>query len=60
MDPERYIVVTNDDIRVAKSAWSTAEANKAPAARVEQLRRGYEQLLRTQAQQLAEGFGAQK
>lgn len=56
---ELRIEVTNDDIRAAKRAWLAADGGAVAAARVEQLRWGYQQLVHTQAQQIAEGFRAQ-
>jgi len=58
MDPELRIEVTNDDIRAAKCAWLAARDGDDPEVRVEQLSRGYEQLVRAQAQQIAEEFRA--
>lgn len=50
------IDVTNGDIRVAKRAWLAAQASEAPQARIDELQRGYAQLVQTQAQQLAEDY----
>jgi len=58
MEPDLRIEVTNADIRVAKSAWLVALDTEATPERVEQLHRGYETLIRAQAQQMAEEFRA--
>jgi hypothetical protein len=59
METELRIDVTNEDILVAKTQWMAVRDDGAPAARVEQLRRGYEQLVHAQALQIAEDFRAQ-
>lgn len=56
MEWEPRIDVSNGDILAAKSAWLAAQGSDAPPLRVEDLRRGYIQLLRTQARQMAEDF----
>ncbi|MGV8965981.1 MAG: hypothetical protein ACOH2F_06845 [Cellulomonas sp.] len=48
--------MTNSDILAAKSAWLAAQGSDCPPLRVDELRRGYIQLLRTQTRQMAEDF----
>ena len=50
------IEVTNGDIRAAKSSWVAARDSGARQSRVDELQRGYERLVRTQAQQIADDF----
>ncbi|MGV8966841.1 MAG: hypothetical protein ACOH2F_11235 [Cellulomonas sp.] len=54
MEWEPRIDVSNSDIRAAKSAWLAAQGSDGPQSRVDELRRGYIQLLRTQNRQMAE------
>lgn len=50
--------VTNDDVRAARAAWLAARDGDAAPARADQLLRGYEHVVRAQAQQMAEEFRA--
>lgn len=50
------IAVTDADVRAARDAWAAARDGGAPEARVQQLHRGYERLVRTQARQLGEAL----
>lgn len=47
-------LVTDLDIRAARDAWRAALDAGAPHARVAELHRGYERLVRTQGRQLGE------
>jgi hypothetical protein len=58
--PELYIVVTDADIRAAMSTWWAATVADAPAARLTGLLRDFEQLMRTQAQQVGEQIPRQR
>jgi hypothetical protein len=58
--PELYIVVTEADIRAAMSTWWAATVADAPAARLTGLWRDFEQLMRTQAQQIGEQIPRQR
>lgn len=51
---EWRIDVTDRDIHAARDAWRAAVSAGAPAARVAELHRGYERLVRTQGRQLGE------
>lgn len=51
---EPRIDVTDADIAAAKNAWLTAQCGDAPPSRVNELRHGYIELLRTQTQQMDE------
>ncbi|WP_199421948.1 hypothetical protein [Actinotalea solisilvae] len=50
------IDVTDADVRAARDAWAAARDGGAAEARVEQLHRGYERLVRTQSRQLGEAL----
>ena len=56
MEWEPRIDVTSSDILAAKNAWLAAQCRDAPPSRVAELRRGYIELLRTQARQMGEEF----
>jgi len=57
-DSELLIDVTNGDVRASKHAWLAALDGDASMERVDELHRGYEQLVRTQARQFVEEFRA--
>jgi hypothetical protein len=48
--------VTDGDIHAAKRAWLAAQDGDAPEAMVERLWRDFEELVHTQAQQIADEF----
>ncbi len=52
--------VTDDDVRAARDAWRAARDRGAPEARVAELHRGYERLVRTQGRQLGEALRARR
>jgi hypothetical protein len=58
--PELYIVVTDADIRAAMSTWWAATVAEASAARLTGLWRDFEQVMRTQAQQVGEQIPRQR
>ena len=54
LDREFRIVITNNDIRLAKSSWLTAWESDAPNHHVSDLYEDYARLVSAQAQQIAE------
>lgn len=58
MDDDWLVAVTDGDVRAARRAWLAAQRRGATSARVSELHRGYERLVRTQARQLAESVQA--
>ena len=59
MQWEPRIDVTNADISAAKGDWLAARDGDAPQSRVDELLSGYERLVQTQAQQIADDFRSQ-
>lgn len=58
MEDEWQVVVTNADIRAAKTAWLAALDANASDGRIQLLRRDLESLWRAQARQVAAEFRA--
>jgi len=58
-DQELRVIVTDEDVRIARRAWLAAlDDDTTPAIRVAQLHDDLRRMIRTQAQQIAEAFRA--